>query len=272
MERGVYNGSMSQGLKGKTILITRPRHQAGPLIKKLKALGARPVAVPVIRLKPLKDCRPLDRAVRNLDSYSWLFFTSANAVACFRKRLDKISPNAPLPKSLRTYAIGVKTALAMRRNGIPVTKTAGEFRAESMALGLGRIGGKKILLPRALEAREILPATLRKRGAKVDVIPVYETVQDPRSRKRLRAAVLKSKTDILTFTSSSTVKAFMSAFSPSERRKIASKTLTASIGPITSKTLRGYGFTPRIQAKPYTAEGLVREIRIKLGKNRGKKP
>lgn len=262
---------MAEELRGKTVLITRPRHQAGPLLEKLKALGARPVAVPVIRLKPLKDYGPLDQAIRDLSSYSWLFFTSANSVPYFRKRLDKIYPNTSLPKSLKTYAIGVKTARAMRQSGIPVTKTAKEFRAESMALGLGRVRGKRILLPRAMEAREILPKILRRRGARVDVIPVYQTVPDPDCRPRLRAAVLKAKMDILTFTSSSTVKAFMSAFSPSEREKIASRTLTASIGPITSKTLLSYGFTPQIQARTYTAEGLIRAIRQKLAVNRRKK-
>ena len=264
-------------LKGKRILITRPASQAGDLAAGLKTLGAEVYSLPAIKIVPPKSYRPLDLAADKILAYSagglgrrnppydWILFTSANTVRIFMSRLQKRGAAAngrgPLIQGIKTCAIGPATSAAIKEFGEPVTKMAREFRAESMAPALGPLRGKKILLPRASKARDALPKLLKKRGARVEILEAYRTRAESASKGKIRALMLRRGIDWVTFTSSSTVEHFMSFFSAGERKSLFLRTRGASIGPITSRTLKSFGVVPAVEAKPYTAKALLDAIR-----------
>jgi len=247
-------------LSGKTLVLTRPRDPADGLAAKLRKLGAEVFLFPVIRTAPPPSYKKLDSAIRELKNaasnpYDWILFTSQNGVRHFAKRMK-----GRLPPSIRTCAIGPQTARVMRACGLPVHRTAGTFRAEAMVPLLGKIRGCRILLPRTRQARETLPALLKKRGARVDVVETYRTLPEARPGKETRRQILRGKADCITFTSPSTATYFTRHFSKEEIRKIFKKTKAASIGPITSQSLRKHGIPSILQAQSYDSLGLVRKI------------
>jgi len=255
-------------LQGKVIAVTRPRTQARDFIRSLRRAGARVLACPTIRVAPPRSSRALDRAIRDLDSYDWLIFTSANGSDVFARRMKALRPRKAFPKTLRTCAIGPATAESMRAWNIPVTRISKEYVAESVLEAIPEPRGKKILIPRAAQAREVLPRELERRGARVRVVPAYRTVLDRTGSARLRGDLGKGLVDVVTFTSSSTVKNFFRLLGPKARRDIlkTGRPLAASIGPITTGTLATYGWKPSvIAAKPTTrhlAEAIVRSCRV----------
>lgn len=261
-------------LSGKTILVTRPKGQADSLVQSLERLGAQVWAVPAIAIRPPKDARPLRREIRHLDRYDWLVFTSANGVRFFSRYAQK--RNTPrtgrsltkaIPSLIRDLThlkiatIGPATAREARRYGFKVHLVPKQFKAESLAAAFPKITGQKILLARAKKARDILPKTLRQRGARVTVVEAYRTTPARAGWRRLRSKLLKGQADCVTFTASSTVESFFTLFSRAEARKILSQAKPVSIGPITSRTLRKRGSRPACQARSYTAQGLVQAIR-----------
>ncbi len=163
-------------LENKRILITRPRAQAADLCDKLAALGAVPIIFPTIEIAPLEDTSLLDEAIRNLDQYQWIIFTSVNGVQAFwdRSDLGGFGNLRGLPPNIA--AIGPATALALRMHGITVTLIPDEYVAESILENIGDVRDQRILLPRADIAREALAIELQKRGALVDEIAAYRTL------------------------------------------------------------------------------------------------
>lgn len=218
-------------------------------------MGARVLAYPAIKIVPPRSYAALDKSLRNMDSYDWLIFTSANAVEHFMKRCRRLKISPRPFKNLKTCAIGPVTAAAMRRAGIPVSKISRDYVAESVLDALPSVRGIKILIPRAQEAREILPQELKKRGAAVDVVTAYRTVLDSNGAKAIKRLLAGQGVDCVTFTSSSTVNNFFRA--AGRRPKGA---LAASIGPITTKTLLSHGWRPSIVAKKPTTAHLARAI------------
>jgi uroporphyrinogen III methyltransferase/synthase len=245
-------------LEGRLVLVTRPKGQSAGLARLLRRAGAKVLEIPSIRIRPPADPRPLrDAARRSTEGrYDLLVFTSPNAVS----RFFRAAPAArPIPA--RFAAIGPKTARALRTEGVRSASWPEEHRAEALAAALRVRRGERVLLPRAAVARDVLPASLRRRGARVDVVEAYRTEPDAASAKRLRRLLLGVRPpDWITFTSSSTAESLRGLFTSAEWRKIFRRARAASIGPITSGTLRSLGIRPAAEARPFTAEALAGAI------------
>ena len=249
-------------LLGRTIVVTRARAQASDLLARLSELGAECLECPTIRVVPPADWAPLDAAMAGLDRYRWIVFTSVNGVDYFFQRLFSQGRDVRCLGHLRTAVIGPATAARLADFGIRSDIIPESYRAESVVAAFAGqdLNGVRILLPRAAEARPVLPEELSKRGATVDEIPVYQTVPDDSGRQALVAALEKQAIDMVTFTSSSTVRNFK-ALLPEERFEALMAGVTvASIGPITSETAAGLGFQVDMTAETFTIEGLVAEI------------
>jgi len=237
-------------LAGKRIVITRPRAQAASLAEKLLALGAEPILFPTIELAPMDDDAPLRDALGRLDEYQWVVFTSANAVAVFCREAEARGDSLNAP-TLRFAAVGPATARALESRGLTAAFIPDDYVAEALAAGLGDVSGRRILLPHAELAREVLADDLRRRGAVVDEIAVYRTLPaqaDPAGLAELRRGV-----DVVTFTSGSAARNFARLLDGQP----LSATLTACIGPITAAAAREAGLPVEVVAAEYTLDGLV---------------
>ena len=257
-------------LFGKNILVTRARAQASALSEKLKALGANSIEVPAIRLTdPEDNWSAADAAIRSIGvhqrAYKLVIFTSPNGVNRFLDRMMTLGKDIRCLGTMLTAAIGSSTAAAMKRRGLIADVIGKEFRAEGLVEALrGRVcNGWRVLIPRAQEARNLLPEELEEMGASVDVVPVYRTVMDEDSREKLQSIADSEKIDLVTFTSSSTVSNFVKLLGGKEEaEKFFSKgaVRTACIGPITADTCREMGLPVDMISKEYTIDGLVSKI------------
>ena len=281
------------------MLVGRARHQAGALSAELRKLGADVIEIPFIEIRKPRSFRPLDSALKNLSSYDWLILTSVNGVEAMWERIKKTSAwktpawktltwksgasgprgksnndlaSAAMGRELRVAAIGPATKKAIEQRGVRVDVVPREYVAESVVRSLRRkVEGKRVLLVRAKVARDVIPRELRQSGAHVDVVEAYETVVPQSSRRRLQAALKnpKRRPHVVTFTSSSTVRNFVELLGSSEakaggqeypaRSKLDGIRM-ASIGPVTSATLREFGLPVDIRAKEFTIPGLVAAI------------
>lgn len=248
-------------LFGKTVLVTRARSQASKLTARLEQLGAKVIEAPAIRIEePADHYEALDAAIAKLNDYQWLIFTSANGVDYFFARLMKTGKDARALGYAKVAAIGSATAAKLREYGIIADVVPREFRAEGVLEALkGKLPSHaKILLPRAQEAREILPEKLREQGAVVDVAPAYQTVAAEVDAESLREKLADGEIDLVTFTSSSTVTNLVKIIGSADALKGIK---TAAIGPVTAETAKGNGIEPDIVAKEYTIDGLVEAIK-----------
>jgi len=245
-------------LFGQRIVVTRPREQAAALSDRLRALGAEVIALPTIEIRPPDDWGPLDEAIAELDTYDWLIFTSANGVRHFVDRLDTSERDL---RSIRAKicAVGPATAESLALLHIKVDRMPEEYVAESLLAAFSGedLRGKRILLPRARVARDVIPVELEKRDAKVNVVPAYQTVVPEDVAARVERLFEGSrKPDWVTFTSSSTVRNFVSVC-PVKR---LDGVRVASIGPITSATARELAVRVDVEAPKYTVDGVVDAI------------
>lgn len=258
-------------LAGCRVLVGRARHQASALSVELKKLGAEVLAIPFIEIRKPRSFRPLDSALRNLESYDWLILTSVNGVEAMWERLKQLKIKKSAFDHLCLAAIGPATKKAIEKQGLSVDVVPEEYVAESVVASLrNEVPGKKVLLVRAKVARDVIPTELRKAGADVDVIEAYETVVPTSSRTRLAAALKnpRQRPDVITFTSSSTVRNFVMLLESTRRGDKGHLRHTglldgiklASIGPVTSGTLRELDLPVDIEAKEYTIPGLVEAI------------
>lgn len=248
-------------LFGKTVLVTRARSQASKLTSALEELGARCIEVPAIKLQaPSDSYAALDGAISHLSDYHWVIFTSTNGVESFFQRLTLAEKDARAFSRAKVAAIGTATAEELKKHGIIADVVPKEFRAEGVVEALvGEISsGTRVLIPRAMEARAVLPEALRKLGAVVEVVPVYETKAACEKPDVLKESLKNGDIDLVTFTSSSTVTNLIEALGGIEEIKYAK---TAVIGPITAETCRKNGIEPDIVAETYTIDGLVNVIR-----------
>ena len=262
-KRDTNTPAAGQALSGVRVLVGRARHQAGALSGELRKLGATVVEIPFIEIRKPRSFKPLDVALQNLDSYDWLILTSVNGVEAMWERLAKLGLKKNNLKPLHIAAIGPATKKAIERHGIKVDVVPKEYFAESVVRSLRRrVKGKRVLLVRAKVARDVIPRELRRAGAHVDVVEAYETVVPESSRTRLQATLKnpRRRPHIVTFTSSSTVKNFVELLGARRKRTSVNGILTASIGSVTSSTLRSSGFSVDITAKEFTIPGLVAAI------------
>jgi len=249
-------------LFGKRIVVTRARKQASDMVSRLSTLGAQCLEFPAIKIVPPDDFKPLDRAIENIADYDWLVFTSVNGVDMFFDRLFANQKDVRALGHIRTAAIGPATAERLLKFGIFRDIIPESYRAESVVEAFKNIPVKKarVLLPRAAEARPVLPEELTKMGARVDEIITYHTVLADDNQTELIEALAGKNVDMITFTSSSTVTNFKSLL-PAERFEALVGGITiAAIGPITADTARKNGFSVDLVAEEYTIPGLCDAI------------
>lgn len=248
----------TQPLFGKRVLVPRPAHQARQTAGAIRERGAEPIIFPVIEIREPPDVARAQRAVAELASYDWVVFTSANGVECTLSMVRAAGRDARAFSNARIAVIGPKTAAALAGYGLNADVIAKEYVGEGLARAILEHGApKRVLIARALEAREELPQLLEAEGASVDVVPVYETVPlAPERASELVARFEKNELDVVPFTSSSTVKAVVAALGD-RARELLGRTTVASIGPITSGTLRELSCPPDVEAQQYTIDGLL---------------
>ncbi len=224
-------------LAGRRIVITRPEADATRLADRLRALGAVPIVAPAIRIE-FTDPPELDNALANLTRYHWIVFTSRSGVEAVFRRTDSVAG----PK---VAAIGPATAATLRAHGVEPELVPSEYVAEAILDGVGDVRGLRFLLPRADIARETLVEGLESRGATVDEIAAYRTVEVSAPRAEL------GPIDAVTFTSSSTVRGFLAGGPVPAGAKVV------CIGPITAQTAREHGLDVAAVAQHYTEDGLI---------------
>jgi uroporphyrinogen III methyltransferase/synthase len=249
-------------LFGQRIVVTRDHRQAAELAEPLEELGAEVIQVPAIQIVPASDTEPLDQAIARLRTYDWLIFTSVNGVRFFMERLDASSRDLR-SLSAKICAIGPATREAVEAFHLKVDLMPQEYVAESLvqAFTEEHLSGRRILLPRAAVARDVVPKELMRRGASVDVVEAYRTIAPAHILERT-ADALARKPHWIAFGSSSTVKNLEQAAEPNGLRGIK----IASIGPVTSQTVRECGLEVDAEADPHTMEGLIAAIVNASGK------
>lgn len=249
-------------LLGRCIMITRPRIQSGSFVRGLEELGSEVIECPTIEIIPPDSYVPLDRTIQDLEEYDWIVFTSVNGVKEFLNRLQYLGKDSAALEGIRLAAIGPETAREMASHGIQVEFVPAEYRAEGILHGLNpaEVEGKRFLLPRAATARDILPRTLKEWGAEVDVVQAYRTVPAKGSAAILSGVLSENKVDMVTFTSSSTVRYFVDLLSPVDLKKFCKSVAVACIGPITKGTAESNKVRVDVLAKEYTVSGLIEAI------------
>jgi len=260
-------------LDSKTVLVTRVRAQAEDMTVLLEGLGATVIHVPTIEFIPPCDLAPLDNAIRTLEHYDWIIFTSSNAVDFFTQRLrESRSGDVALLGTVSICAIGTATARALEKAGIRANVVAQESTSEGVLRELiEHIGGEnivrdlRILIPRAKVARDVLPSRLRDLGAHVDVVETYQTVLPQITPASLKKLFEETRIDVITFTSSSTVSNLATLVGLTDLSDLLKNTLVACIGPVTAETARRFGLTNIVQPDVYNGPELVRVIATAIG-------
>jgi len=251
-------------LNGKHILVTRPENQAESFASRLRREGAVPVLLPTIATIAPDSWEAVDLAIDSLAGYDWVIFTSVNGVRFFCRRLEELGHSLSRLPRHGIISVGPKTAAALKKLGVESSITAEKFQGEGIleALADTDVAGRRFLLPRALKAREILPETLRRHGAAVDVVTVYQTIFPPASAAKVNKLFTNGqKLDILTFTSSSSVSNLVEHLQEPQAIGRLRRLPTACIGPITAATARRLGLNVQIEAGRYTVEDLIEAIK-----------
>jgi uroporphyrinogen III methyltransferase/synthase len=256
----------SRPLFGKRVVVTRARAQASDLIALLEEQGADCLQCPTIAIREMDEYTVLDQAIAELNTYQWVVFTSVNGVEHFYKRLYLTGKDSRALHTAKIAAIGSQTAAALAERGIQADFVPKEFRAEGLLEGFGaELAGVRILIPRAEEARELLPEELGKRGAQVNVAPTYRTIIEAEEAASLIDALQKKQVDAVTFTSSSTVKNFLKMLEGQDVKAVMQGVLVAAIGPITVDTAKEAGLQVDVMAEEYTVRGLTEALVSALG-------
>ncbi|MBV9775159.1 MAG: uroporphyrinogen-III synthase, partial [Gemmatimonadetes bacterium] len=249
----------SRPLFGRRIVVTRARAQASDFARMLEGLGAEVVQFPTIRIVDPLDPEPLRDAAAQADRFDWIVLTSVNGVSRFWNALGAAGRDTRSLAGVSLCAIGPATAAAMEMEGVHADLIPERFVAESVVEAFMREGdlrGSRILLPRAEEARSVLPESLRELGAEVVEVVAYRTVADGAAAESLRSHLLADEIDLVTFTASSTARNFVDVLGTGIGRAEV-----ASIGPITSATARELGLPVHVEAAEHTIPGLIGAIR-----------
>lgn len=260
----VENPVTNSPLSGWRILVSRAREQAGVLSSGLRDLGAEVYEIPFIEIRAPRSYKALDESLSLIAEYEWLILTSVNGVRAMFERMALLNIPRQALAHLKIAAIGPATRSAIERHGLKVAVTPKEYVAESIVESLSdMVRGKRVLLCRARIARDVIPRELREMGAFLDVVEAYETVVPQSSRVELRALLRdpQRRPHLITFTSSSTVLNYVALLAiRSGRSDLVQGVLNASIGPVTSETLRKHQLSVDVQAAQYTIPGLIAAI------------
>ncbi|MGA1864056.1 MAG: uroporphyrinogen-III C-methyltransferase [bacterium] len=252
-----------RSLFGKKIVVTRSRAQASQLVESLERYGAEVIEYPTILIKKIDPNPELEEAIKDLAGYDWAIFTSVNGVECFFEYLDRMNLDTRSLAGLRVGAIGPATAEGLKKRCILPDFIPDDYKAEGVIEGLVSTGisGKRVLIPRAAQAREVLPQQLSESGADVHVIPVYETLPDEKANSDELVSYIKAgDISMITFTSSSTVTNFFSALEGRIKPEELNGVVMACIGPVTEKKLAEKGFASKVVPGKFTIPDLVNAI------------
>ena len=258
-----FDNPQLKPLFGKRILVTRSRAQASRLTAGLEDLGADCLEAPAIRIQPPADnYAALDKAIGSLADFDWIIYTSANGVEHFFSRLSEAGLDSRSLCDKKICAIGSATAQALEKHGIKADIVPKEYRAEGILSAMyGKLKeGDKVLLPRAAEARSILPEELKRQGADVVVATAYETVAGEADGMALSEELANGSIDAVTFTSSSTVKNLLKLLGDNAPELLKNVKI-AAIGPITAETCKQNGLQVTVQAQEYTIDGLIQAVK-----------
>ena len=250
----------SGALFGKRVLITRAGEQSGEFARALLARGAQPVLAPAIAIAPVDDTSAAERAFQELSSYAWLIFTSQNGVDAFFRRLAARQGDARSIGRVKVAAIGERTAARLRTYGVIADLVPAEFISEEIAREViaRSSAGDRILLYRAQEARDVLPQMLQDAGLDVTIVAAYTTVIPPDAHFASKV----SEADVLTFTSASTVRGFVTLLRDVAASRAASGKCVACIGPITANAAAQAGLNVDVVAPVHTTAGLLDALEI----------
>jgi uroporphyrinogen III methyltransferase/synthase len=260
--RKSLNWFETKPLFGKVVVVTRARGQASEFAYSLENLGAHCIQCPTIKITSPDNWKEVDASIAHLKEYDWIIFTSVNGVQYFLERLTAKGRDLRDLKGNKICAIGPATSESLEELGLKLDFVPKEYVAEAVVKGLKRrgISGKKILIPRAKVAREVLPEQLRTLRASVDVVTVYKTVKPRGVGKELKKLFEDKAIDLITFTSSSTVKNFVGLFEKARLKRWLDGVIIACIGPITRDTAEKLGIKVHIMPKEYTIPGLTQAI------------
>ncbi|MBM7557106.1 uroporphyrinogen-III C-methyltransferase [Halanaerobacter jeridensis] len=244
-------------LFSKEIVVTRPTKQAAGFCQQLSRAGAKVIEAPAIKITPPEDYKPLDESLKKLNEYDWIIFTSVNGVKYMMERLFSLGHDVRALAGANLAAIGSKTAAELKSYSLKVDYIPEDYVSEAILADFSDqdLTGQKFLLPRANIARPTLEEGLEDLGADVDNITAYKTIQGA-GNKNLVSRLAEDKIDVVTFTSSSTVRNFIEMLG-ADYHQLLSGVKLACIGPITADTVRDFGLEVEIIADEYTVEGLT---------------
>jgi uroporphyrinogen III methyltransferase / synthase len=273
---GGQSTSRAGPLRGKTVLVTRPRGQSEDIAAQLEALGAAVIHCPTIEVVPPSSWAPLDASIRKIKQYDWIVFTSANGVHFFFHRLNENgSESGAALRGCVVCAIGPATARALELAGAAAHVIATDSKAEGALTAIidylggdENVRGKRFLIPRAKVAREILPEGLRRLGARVDAVETYRTVKPDVERETVLRIFKENSIDVATFTSSSTISNFAAIVGLQDLSNLLANVLIACVGPVTAETAASHGLRNIIQPDLYNADALIESIVKAIGHTR----
>ena len=267
--REKLNWYESKPLFGKRVIVTRSRDQASVFAEMLIDRGATTIEFPTIDVVPPASWDELDGAIKAIETYNWIIFTSANAVKFFMERLRGLGKDLRMLKGVNICTVGPKTAEALETFGLRADLIPAEFKAEGVLAALGgvTVKGLKFLIPRARVAREVIPDRLRELGADVTVATAYENVKPVADMDRVKKLLEEKKISVVTFTSSSTVHNFVEILGQKEYKALINGVTVACIGPVTARTAEEYGMKINIMPKEYTIPAFV-DAMVEYYKNR----
>lgn len=263
--RNIIDWYEKRPLFGKKIIVTRTRSQASDLVAGLEEYGANCLEYSTINILPAESYEVLDGELERLEEYHWILFTSLNGVKYFFERLWEKGLDARDLKGPDIAAVGRATADLLLRYGVRADLVPETFTGEGLAESLLDQGveGRNILIPRALQGREILPETLRGAGAQVTVAPVYRNCPADGDRDLLRQELQDGGVDMITFTSSSTVRNFLTMLDctdKNELQELLAGVKITTIGPITAKTVTDNGLKVDVQPESHTIDEMITAV------------
>jgi uroporphyrinogen III methyltransferase/synthase len=249
-------------LHGRRVLITRARHQVDPFRRALVDLGASVIEIPTIEIRPMPTDERVRSAIGNLNRTALVIFASANAVDIFFRMLLETGRDARALHASKLCAIGQETSESLEARGLRPELVTSEYTAEGLAKALEgwEMEGMRVLVPRAEVARDALPSLLAKRGAEVEILPVYRAMCPVAASEDLLRLFKSEGADVISFTSSSTVANFVRAFPDDLLPAVLGDAEVACMGPVTADTARKLGLPVSIIAREYTTHGLVQAI------------